>query len=101
MRSAAFWRRKTAGKTSGGSVDLVWVNGENFASLKRQNLLQDEGWAFSLPSFTYTDSAALPALISDFATPTDGLESPWGRASLFLAMIQLMWPLLALSRRAG
>ena len=73
---------KTAGKTSGGSVDLVWVNGENFASLKRQNLLQDEGWAFSLPSFTYTDSAALPALISDFATPTDGLESPWGRAQL-------------------
>ena len=62
---------KTAGKTSGGSVDLVWVNGENFASLKRQNLLQDEGWAFSLPSFDYTDSAALPALLSDFATPTD------------------------------
>ena len=24
---------KTAGKTAGGSVDLVWVNGENFASL--------------------------------------------------------------------
>ena len=73
---------KTAGKTFGGSVDLVWVNGENFASLKRQNLLQNEAWAFSLPSFAYTDSAALPALISDFATPTDGLESPWGRAQL-------------------
>ena len=73
---------KTAGKTFGGSVDLVWVNGENFASLKRQNLLQNKAWAFSLPSFAYTDSAALPALISDFATPTDGLESPWGRAQL-------------------
>lgn len=73
---------KTAGKTTGGSVDLVWVNGENFASLKRQNLLRDDAWAFSLPSFAYTDADALPALISDFATPTDGLESPWGRAQL-------------------
>ena len=73
---------KTAGKTAGGSVDLVWVNGENFASLKRQNLLRDDAWAFDLPSFAFTDSAALPALISDFATPTDGLESPWGRAQL-------------------
>ena len=73
---------KTAGKTAGGSVDLVWVNGENFASLKRQNLLRDDEWAFSLPSFSFTDSAALLGLISDFATPTDGLESPWGRAQL-------------------
>ena len=73
---------KTAGKTAGGSVDLVWVNGENFASLKRQNLLRDDEWAFSLPSFSFTDPAALPGLISDFATPTDGLESPWGRAQL-------------------
>ena len=73
---------KTAGKTTGGSVDLVWVNGENFASLKRQNLLRDDAWAFALPSFAYTDAAALPAIISDFATPTDGLESPWGRAQL-------------------
>ena len=73
---------KTAGKTAGGSVDLVWVNGENFASLKRQNLLRDDEWAFSLPSFSFADPAALPGLISDFATPTDGLESPWGRAQL-------------------
>ena len=73
---------KTAGKTAGGSVDLVWVNGENFASLKRQNLLRDDEWAFSLPSFSFTDPAALPGLTSDFATPTDGLESPWGRAQL-------------------
>ena len=73
---------KTAGKTAGGSVDLVWVNGENFASLKRQNLLRDDEWAFSLPSFSFTDPDALPGLISDFATPTDGLESPWGRAQL-------------------
>ena len=73
---------KSAGKTIGGSVDLVWVNGENFASLKRQGLLRSDSWAFELPAFFFTDSRALPAIISDFANPTDGLESPWGRAQL-------------------
>ena len=73
---------KSAGKTTGGSVDLVWVNGENFASLKRQGLLRSDSWAFELPAFSYTDAEALPAIISDFANPTDGLESPWGRAQL-------------------
>jgi ABC-type uncharacterized transport system YnjBCD substrate-binding protein len=27
---------KAAGKNEGGSVDLIWINGENFASMKRQ-----------------------------------------------------------------
>ncbi len=73
---------KAAGKTIGGSVDLVWVNGENFASLKREGLLRSDSWAFDLPSFAFTDAQALPGIISDFATPTDGLESPWGRAQM-------------------
>ena len=30
---------KTAGKSSGGSVDLIWINGENFAAMKTQALL--------------------------------------------------------------
>ena len=29
---------KTAGKTSGGSVDLSWINGENCAAMKAQAL---------------------------------------------------------------
>ncbi|MGC6485934.1 MAG: ABC transporter substrate-binding protein [Candidatus Puniceispirillales bacterium] len=73
---------KTAGRTTDGSVDLIWVNGENFASMKRNGLLQQNGWAFDLPNFGYTDAAELPGIITDFATPTDGLESPWGRAQL-------------------
>ena len=73
---------KSAGKNTGGSVDLVWVNGENFASLKRQSLLRSDSWAFNLPAFAYTDKEALPGIVSDFANPTDGLESPWGRAQL-------------------
>ena len=76
---------KVAGKSSGGSVDLIWVNGENFASMKRDGLLRTDEWAFELPSFAYTDSKALPAILSDFAVPTEGQESPWGRAQLVFA----------------
>jgi len=76
---------KSAGRTSGGSVDLLWVNGENFAAMKRHGLLQAEAWAESLPSWRFTDAAALPAIRLDFAEPTDGRESPWGRAQLVFA----------------
>ena len=76
---------QAAGRDTGGSVDLLWVNGENFAALKRHGLLQDAPWAESLPSWRFTDAAALPAIRLDFAVPTDGLESPWGRAQLVFA----------------
>ena len=73
---------KAAGRSSGGSIDLLWVNGENFAAMKHAGLLQDQPWVTSLPNWRYTDSEALPAILSDFAEPTDGKESPWGRAQL-------------------
>ena len=76
---------KTAGRTSDGSVDLLWVNGENFAAMKRAKLLQAKSWVFDLPSWQFTDTDELPGLISDFAEPTLGLESPWGRAQLVFA----------------
>jgi len=73
---------KAAGRTSGGSVDLLWVNGENFATMKANDLLQEEPWADRLPSWRFTDAEALPAIRLDFAEPTEGRESPWGRAQL-------------------
>lgn len=73
---------KAAGRDSGGSIDLLWVNGENFSSMKRHALLQPTPWVEGLPNWRYTDADALPALKLDFAEPTDGLESPWGRAQL-------------------
>ena len=76
---------KTVGRNEGGSVDLIWVNGENFATMKNSGLLRDDAWAFDLPSWQYTDAEALPALVMDFGVPTDGLESPWGRAQLVFA----------------
>ena len=73
---------KAAGRLDGGAIDLLWVNGENFAAMKRAGLLQDRPWVTSLPNWQYTDSNALPGILSDFAEPTDGKESPWGRAQL-------------------
>jgi len=40
---------KTAGKDEGGAIDLIWINGENFASMKAQDLLFGP-WAEALPN---------------------------------------------------
>ncbi|MEW5561344.1 ABC transporter substrate-binding protein [Enterobacter asburiae] len=68
-----------AGRTKGGSVDLLWVNGENFRTLKEANLLQT-GWAQQLPNWRYVDLQK--PVREDFSVPTDGAESPWGSAQL-------------------
>ena len=68
-----------AGKTSGGSVDLVWVNGENFSKLKQSNLLFGP-WAESIPNWELVDTEK--PVQQDFSESTDGLEAPWGTAQL-------------------
>jgi len=70
---------KSAGRTDGGSVDLVWINGENFAAMKAKGLLFGPFTAL-LPNFKLLDPERNPTLIRDFTVPTDGLESPWGMA---------------------
>ncbi|SNY59661.1 putative thiamine transport system substrate-binding protein [Enterobacter sp. CC120223-11] len=68
-----------AGRSTGGSVDLLWVNGENFRTLKEANLLQT-GWAQQLPNWRYVDLKK--PVLEDFSVPTEGAESPWGSAQL-------------------
>ncbi|MDB1123652.1 ABC transporter substrate-binding protein [Vibrio algarum] len=70
---------KTADKNSGGSVDMVWINGENFKSMKNSNLLYGP-FTEKLPSWEFVDKS-LP-IDSDFAEPTNGLEAPWGVGQL-------------------
>lgn len=74
-------RAEKAASRSDGTVDLVWINGENFAAMKREGLLYGP-WAEQLPNFTYVDVAGKPTVRSDFSVPTDGLEAPWGMAQL-------------------
>lgn len=75
---------KAAGRNEGeGTVDLVWINGENFAALKREGLLFGP-FAETQPNFQYVDVAGKPTTLNDFSMPTDGMESPWGMAQFTL-----------------
>ena len=73
---------KAAGRDTGGTVDLIWINGENFASMKEQGLLLSPGWAESLPNWRYVDIESKPTIRTDFTIPVEGLESPWGMGKL-------------------
>ncbi len=70
---------KQAGRGSGGSVDMVWINGENFLTLKREGLLYGP-FAESLPSYRWVDTVNKPTTRIDFSEPVDGMEAPWGMA---------------------
>lgn len=70
---------KTAGKDEGGSVDLIWINGENFATLKQANALSC-GYVKDLPSAKNVDLSK-PGIATDFGTTTDGCEVPWQQAT--------------------
>jgi putative thiamine transport system substrate-binding protein len=70
---------KSAGKLTGGSVDAIWINGENFLTMKREGLLFGP-FAESLPNFRYVDTLDKPTTRMDFSEPVDGLEAPWGMA---------------------
>ena len=72
---------KTAGRRTGGSIDLVWINGENFKAMKDNGLLFGP-FAEQMPNFRLVDVAAKPTTRLDFTVPTDGLEAPWGMARL-------------------
>lgn len=70
---------KAAGKNTGGSVDMVWINGENFKSMKDNQLLYGP-FVDALPNWQYVDKT-LPVDV-DFSEPTNGLEAPWGVGQL-------------------
>jgi putative thiamine transport system substrate-binding protein len=70
---------KSAGRASDGSVDLVWINGENFAAMKSQGLLFGP-FAERLPHYALVDVQGKPTTVVDFTVPVEGMESPWGMA---------------------
>ena len=70
---------RAAGRDEGGRVDLMWINGENFAAMKAGDMT----WG---PFADHLPNAALvrddDSITTDFSVPVDGLESPWGGAQL-------------------
>jgi putative spermidine/putrescine transport system substrate-binding protein len=73
---------KQAGKDSGGSVDLMWINGENFRTCKQHTLLYGP-FVDKLPNQQYVDWTN-PTVQNDFGTPVEGMESPWGSAQMVM-----------------
>lgn len=65
-----------------GVVDLIWINGENFTTLKQAGMLRP-GWARTLPNAALVDWSD-PALNRDFGVPVQDMESPWSSAQLQL-----------------
>lgn len=72
---------KAAGRMEGGSVDLIWINGENFASMKRNDLLFGP-WTANAPNYRYVDTINKKTTTVDFTVPVDHLEAPWGMAQV-------------------
>ncbi|KXS38282.1 MAG: putative ABC transporter solute-binding protein [Halomonadaceae bacterium T82-2] len=72
---------KAAGNADHGAIDLVWLNGENFAAMKENGLLYGP-FATRLPHYALTAPESHPEVSHDFTLPTEGYESPWGKAQL-------------------
>ncbi len=67
-----------SGRTEGGSIDLIWINGENFVTMRQAQALHT-GWAEHLPNARLIDFDD-PSVAFDAGQPVDGAESPWGSA---------------------
>ena len=72
---------RAAGSDQGGAVDLIWINGENFAAMQKAGLLFGP-FATALPNWALVDVAGKPSVANDFTVPTNGMESPWAMARL-------------------
>lgn len=70
---------KAAGKDK-GSIDLVWINGENFRRSRDEGLLYGS-FAERLPHYALVDPESVAY---DFGTPVEGWEVPYGRAQFVL-----------------
>ena len=74
---------KEAGNIDAGAVDLIWINGENFRSMRQAGLVWC-GYLETLPHNTLIDWDN-PSVANDFGVPVDGCEVPWSRAQFALA----------------
>jgi putative spermidine/putrescine transport system substrate-binding protein len=61
-----------------GTIDIIWINGENFKNAKEFELLYGP-FSEKLPNYqNYVDTESLDVQY-DFGTEVEGLEAPWGK----------------------
>ena len=69
---------KESGVNNKGSIDMIWINGENFKTMKQADLAWC-GYINNLPNNKLVNWNN-PAIANDFGVPVDECESPWNRA---------------------
>jgi putative spermidine/putrescine transport system substrate-binding protein len=74
---------KEAGNLDSGAVDLIWINGENFRTMKQGGLAWC-GYLETLPNNALIDWDN-PAIANDFGVPVEGCEVPWSRTQFAFA----------------
>ena len=73
---------KEAGAAA-GSIDMIWINGENFYSAKENGLLYG-AFLDKLPNTEAYIDTQDPETLNDFCMPIEGFEAPYGRAQMVL-----------------
>lgn len=71
---------KQAGEDDDGAIDMIWINGANFAAMKEADLLFGP-YAEQLPNWALVDVEG-KTVQTDFTVPVEGFESPWAMAQV-------------------
>lgn len=80
---------KKAGKNP-GSIDVLWINGENFREAKENGILLGDINSI-MPAFDrYVNKSTAKY---DFGEPVEGLEAPWGEAQFVFITDSVREPL--------
>ena len=66
-----------------GSIDMIWINGENFYSAKDNGLLYGP-FTQALPNMEAYIDLGDPETLNDFCMPIDGYEAPYAKAQMVL-----------------
>ena len=66
-----------------GSIDMIWINGENFYSAKENGLLWGS-FTEKLPNMEAYIDLTDPETLNDFCMPIEGYEAPYAKAQLVL-----------------
>ena len=89
---------KQAGSAK-GSIDMIWINGENFYSAKDNGLLWGS-FTDKLPNMEKYIDLNDPETLNDFCMPIDGYEAPYAKAQLVMFADSAVTPELPVSAEA-
>ena len=82
-----------------GSIDMIWINGENFQSAKENNMPYGP-FTDKLPNFNDYVDAESEDVTLDFAYPIEGYEAPYGKAQVVMIADTAVTPDLPTSAEA-